>query len=202
MIYVYADEAAALPVFSVDAELDEGRECPADATTYPVDSGFTMSDGVAIGCEKFKFSGIVTCTPISPLPGIPWTSAVGAARLQAALDALLKVRNAGQPVVLCLRYWSPTVLLTNIRAKTGLDSGAALEVDVEAVEVRRATPAYGSIPASKLSPKVKAQAAKPGDGGAAGKKSKSSDLLKLSGRDTGVVEAEGIGGALSGFGGL
>jgi hypothetical protein len=167
--YVYATEIATMgtEVFSFDCTGDESRDDPAKATEYAVDTGFTYSDGVSIGNGKYRMSGTVTATPIGGLLGIAWDKPDGLARPARAYDALKRIRDARQPVALALRFCSPVCYLTTIGYKAGAGDGNAIEITIEAEEIRRAVPAFGSIPASRLASSVVAQTAKKTVGGAA-----------------------------------
>ena len=173
MISIYATEIPVMgsAVFIFDSEDDESRSSPAKVTEYPVDSGFTNSDGVSLGARKFRFGGVVSCTPITPLVGPSWDGLTGASRVMGAMDALRKIQEAKQPVAIGLKYWSPLAWIGTVEEKTGEQTGSAVAITIEAVEMRRATPTMVSIPAAKLAPRVAPQTAKAGATGAGSKSS-------------------------------
>lgn len=172
-VLLYASEIPVYgsAVFTFDAEADETRQSPAKVTDYPADSGFEMADGVALQSRKWRISGTVTCTPLTPLIGPTWAQLTGPGRVSGAGDALRKLQVARQPVFLSTRFWGASVWIGTIEEKMGLDTGDAIDVSIECTEVRRATATTAVVPAAKLAPAVAPQAtSKPTSGGAAGSK--------------------------------
>jgi hypothetical protein len=178
--YIYPTEIPTMgtEVFSFDCTQDEDHTAPAKATEYAVDTGFTYSDGVTIGAKKWRMTGIVTATPLGGLLGISWDKPNGLGRITRAYDSLVKLRDARQPVCLALRFATVVGYLTTVSMKAAKDMGGSAEITIEAEEVRRAVPSFGSIPASRLAPSVSPQTAKNAAGGA-GKKPPRSGLAAI-----------------------
>lgn len=169
--YLYPSELATMgtEVFSFDCCDGEQQDDPGDATEYPTDLGFVNTDGATIKASRFKFSGRVTATPLSLLLGIAWDQPARPGRPSAAYDVLKRLRDLRQPVAFTGRHMNGCGWITNLSKRSGRDTGNAIDVSVEIVEVRRSVPAFASIPPARLKANVKPQTAAKPAGGATGK---------------------------------
>jgi len=176
LIYLL-DTTTLLVLFEFDADIKESRRGSVKWTDKPVEDGSTISDYGYRPPEVFRVEGVITAWP--------WTGPANPLRVTTADAALRALAAARQPVTLITGWWAADVVIAADGASSGQSDGDLLRFSLECRTFKVPKPAYTSIPASRLKPKVKASSTpKPTQGGAAAGKTKPQEqdwIYKLKG---------------------
>lgn len=128
--------------YVIDCAVTEEHEYEADVTSYPVESGATITDNRRKRPATVTIEGVVSDTPIGPVATARQTEqAAPGAELNflpsdEALSRLLAIHNSGEmvPVETSLRAYS-NMLLTSLSIPRSAKTGKALRFTARFVEV-------------------------------------------------------------------
>lgn len=132
---------------SLDIETTEDREDEAEAPKYQAESGAFLSGAVIDGPTKYELEGMVTASPSTGVPGIQ--------RAIDIRDALIRYKEARQPVTLSGVSIFDVVLITKVKGSIDAKTGKAMKIAISAQSYREVTPGSTTMPPARFKPAVK-----------------------------------------------
>ena len=87
-----------------DSAPEVGVTRSADITSFPVESGSTVSDNVKINNNTFKLTGVITETPVRLMRDQLYSAGVNGTRISQAIEYLDQIFDARQPIVLLTEH--------------------------------------------------------------------------------------------------
>lgn len=127
-----------------DALIDSEESYEAEVPEYPTDSGFSVSDNVAVGALKLSMTLYLTATPIT------WRSSHGTGedRLLSIPDKLVKLYEEREPITVYTQDKTyVNMVIKTISIKRDEETGAAREIPVELQQIYVTSSEKVDIPA-------------------------------------------------------
>lgn len=167
-----------------DALIDSEEAYEATVPTYPVDSGYSVSDNVAMEAMELSMTLYLTATPIT------WRSShgMGENRLRSVCDELLRTYVEREPItVTTAEKTYSNMVIKSIAIKKDDSTGLAREIPITLTQVTVTTSGTVEVP-SKI-----------GKSGTTGKSTgKASTSSDSSGTDSGSSSSDSGGSGGSG----
>lgn len=162
-----------------DALIDSEESYEATVPTYPVDSGYSVSDNVAMEAMELSMTLYLTATPIT------WRSShgTGVNRLRSICDELLRTYAEREPItVTTAEKTYSNMVIKSIAIKKDDSTGLAREIPVTLTQVTVTTSGTVEVP-SKL-----------GKSGTTGKSTGKASTSSDSSADSGSSDSSNSGG--------
>lgn len=128
----------------LDALMNVQESYNADVPSYPVDTGFAVSDNVALDALELQMTLIITATPVT------WLSSHGSGenRLTSIPNQLTRLYETREPIAVITRSKSySNMVIKTMSISKSEDSGLSKEVSITFTQVTVTSSAEVEIPA-------------------------------------------------------